>query len=163
MLTSLEPKYQRSHSVKSTKLGSKVRKNSGIRHQAGVSLNKRSYSKPTLRGNGRPGISVGRDLNSLPLKNLKTFYQDLKVQPKRELSYKKNTSKSNRGSAASLDSRKETINLMINNPNTGLSILLREASTGIASSPSIFPQSSNVGTNNFASKFHRDPPTEKLH
>ena len=82
---------------------------------------------------------VARDLNSLPLKSLKNVYDNLRGQPRKELSYKKSLSKSNRGSAASMDSRKETINLMINQPNTGLSILLKEASPGIQSSPSIFP------------------------
>ena len=82
---------------------------------------------------------MARDLNSLPLKSLKNVYNDLKGQPRKELSYKRSLSKSNRNSAASMDSRKETINLMINQPNTGLSILLKEASPGIQSSPSIFP------------------------
>ena len=107
---------------------------------------------------------MSRDLNSLPLKSLKNVYNDLKIKPKRDLSYKKSTSKSNRGSAASLESRKQTINLMIkNNPNTGLAVLLREVSPGgaIQSSPSIFPRTnqyhSGSNSNIMTSQYRRDP------
>ena len=101
-----------------------------------MNAKRRCQSKPTLQP---------QNLNSLPLKSLKNVYTDLKIQPNRELSYKKSTSKSNKGSAASIDSRKQTINLMIkNNPNTGLAVLLREVSPPgqgiIESSPSIFPK-----------------------
>ena len=61
------------------------------------------------------------DLNSLPLNKLKNIYTSLNIAPKKELSYKNSTKKSKRGgSAASLESRKETINLIVNKPNTAL-------------------------------------------
>ena len=78
------------------------------------------------------------------------------MQPARELKYKKSTQKNNRSSnpVGSQESRKETINLMIKNPNTGLALLLREAPEAIQSSPSIFPQGNQGQT--FASRFERD-------
>ena len=68
---------------------------------------------------------IKSNLNKVPLKNLKSLCTELDVRPRRELKYKERTEKSQKG--GSCDSRKETINLMINNPNTGLAILMKEA------------------------------------
>ena len=51
---------------------------------------------------------------------------------------------------------------MINNPNTGLAMLLKETSPNVVqSSPSIFPTKNyNTTTATITSQYRRDPPTQ---
>lgn len=67
------------------------------------------------------------NVKDAPLKSLKKFYSGLRSQSLKSGSRSK-----------SKESKKETINLMINNPPTGLQILMDEAKS-IENSPSIFP------------------------
>ena len=113
--------------------------NSGISGPARCKIQKRCKSRPALRT--KPLNNAAPNLKSMPLKKLKNMYTDLNIKPQRELSFKKSTSKNKRGSSvASQESRKETINLIVNQPNTALQILLREASPHqITGSPPVLP------------------------
>ena len=134
--------------------------NSGISNQARCKIKKRCLSKPNNMHTKQLSMkSNASDLNSMPLNQLKNIYTSLNTAPNKELSYKNSTKKSKRGgSAASLESRKETINLIVNKPNTALQILLKESSPQIVGSPSIFPTSNQHAVPTFASRFTRDPP-----
>ena len=69
------------------------------------------------------------NIKNAPLKSLKKFYSGLRSSSLRS---------PNR--SASKESKKETINLMINNPPTGLKVLLNESKMLEASPPSIMPK-----------------------
>ena len=138
-LSQIEQRYTRSHSAKPMRALNSLKsqkQNNTLQPIRGGK--KRHSSKPQNFVAGKAyDCSDLRDLKSLPLKSLKNVYTNLKLQPKKELRVQRSTSKSRR-SVESLDSRKETINLMIKQPNTGLKILMEES---IHNSPSIFPRS----------------------
>ena len=73
--------------------------------------------------------SFQNNITAAPLRQLKNLYLGLRSRSAKSKSKSRSRSK---------DSKKETINLLINNPPTGLRILMDEAEN-IQNSPSIFP------------------------
>ena len=129
LLTNLEKKYSRSNSAHlATQMAETSYFSGGHRSRSRSGTAKQNRKRRFEKRRYDSMINV----KDAPLRSLKRFYSGLRSQSLKSGSRSK-----------SKESKKETINLMINNPPTGLQILMDEAKS-IENSPSIFPKTATL-------------------
>ena len=128
LLTTLEKKYYRSKSAHVTSLPESCYF-SGPGSATAKNTRKRRFEKKRF--------DSMINIKDAPLRSLKKYYSGLRSQ---SLSKGRTVTSGSK----SRESKKETINLMINNPPTGLQLLMNEAQTLENSPPSIFPNTATL-------------------